>query len=120
MNTPPTFWRSPRSKPALPADEIEIPTPPPDPRSSSGYTSILTLLLPAALMVGVMVLIGRAMGTSNWLIFSVPMMLVSSLAGVITFLIQKRRTAKKALQRGGVGGSPTRPAQDADGQRSSL
>lgn len=99
MNTPPTFWRSPRAKPPLPSDQIEIPTPPPDPRSSSGYANVLTLLLPAALMVGVMVLIGRAMGTSNWLMFSVPMMLVSSLAGVITFLIQKRRTSQRAVHR---------------------
>ncbi len=57
------------------------------------------MLLPAVLMVGVMVVIGRAMGTSNWLMFSVPMMLVSSLAGVITFLLQKRRTNQKAVQR---------------------
>lgn len=99
MNAPPTFWRSPRAKPPLPSDQIEIPAPPPDPRSSSGYANILSMLLPAALMVGVMVLIGRAMGTSNWLMFSVPMMLVSSLAGVITFLLQRRRTNQKAVQR---------------------
>lgn len=99
MNTPPTFWRSPRSKPALPADEIEIPTPGPDPRNSSGYMSLLTTLLPMVLMVAVMILIGRAMGTSNWLLFSVPMMLVSGLAGVITFFLQKRKTTKDTESR---------------------
>ncbi len=99
MSTPPIFWRSPRSKPALPADEIEIPNPGPDPRNASGYTSLLTTLLPVVLMVVVMILIGRAMGTSNWLLFSVPMMLVSGLAGAITYLMQRQKTKRDAIRR---------------------
>lgn len=99
MNTPPTFWRSPRFRPTLPTDEIEIPAPPPDPRSSSGYTSIVGMLLPAVLMMGVMVVVGRVMGTSNWLLFSLPMMLVSSLAGLLSYLLQKRKIEQKAQER---------------------
>lgn len=99
MNTPPTFWRSPRFRPVLPSDEIEIPAPPPDPRSSSGYISIITMLLPAVLMVGVMIVVGRVMGTSNWLLFSIPMMLVSSLTGLLSYLLQKRKTEQKAQER---------------------
>ncbi|MEM4202898.1 MAG: type VII secretion protein EssC [Candidatus Methanomethylicaceae archaeon] len=99
MASPPTFWRSPRSRPALPAEEIEIPAPPPDPRDGSGATSLLTTFLPAVMMVGVMVLVGRAMGTSNWLLFSIPMILASSLAGWLSYLFQKRRTDQKAIER---------------------
>jgi S-DNA-T family DNA segregation ATPase FtsK/SpoIIIE len=99
INTPPTFWRSPRVKRALPKEEIEIPAPPPDPRSGSGYINLLNMLLPALLMVGVMIVIGRVMGTSNWLLFSIPMMLVSSLTGLITFFLQRYYTSQKLIQR---------------------
>ena len=99
INTPPIFWRSPRVKRALPKEEIEIPAPPPDPRSGSGYIDLLSMLLPALLMVGVMIGIGRVMGTSNWLLFSIPMILVSSITGVITFFLQRHHTSKKLRQR---------------------
>ena len=97
MTTPPIFWRSPRMNPDLPKEEIEIQAPPAEPSPPSG--SLLTMLLPAFLMAAVMVGIGFAMKTSSWLIFSVPMVVVSSLASVITHSVQKRTHKKKLVER---------------------
>ncbi len=93
---PRSFWRSPRIVLPLPQGEIEIPSPSPMP---SPPNSLLTMLLPAVLMVGVMVAVGFAMGTSNWLLFSVPMMLASSLASVVTYYVQRRKYKKQLAER---------------------
>jgi DNA segregation ATPase FtsK/SpoIIIE, S-DNA-T family len=55
------------------------------------------MLLPGLMTAGVMVAIGLAAGMSNWLVYSVPMILVSSLASVITYFSQRKsQRAKKA------------------------
>ena len=82
------FSLSPRLSPELPQDEVEIPAPESEP--SSPTSSLLSLLLPAGLTATVMIGIGIAMKMSNWIVFSVPMILASSLATVISYLVQKR------------------------------
>jgi len=96
MHEPPVFWRCPRLRPPLPQKEIEVPAPPTKPTPPG---SMLTMLLPAALTVGVMVGIGLLSGMSNWLLFMVPMMLASSMASIVTHHFQKRKHREKEAER---------------------
>ena len=94
---PPTFWRAPRLKPPLPRDEITIPDPPPDPAANSN--SLLYILLPVVVMATVMVVVSLVSGMTTMLYFSVPLILASSVASVVIFLMQRKRTREQAAER---------------------
>ena len=96
MPLPPSFWRSPRLKSALPSEEIEIPAPP-DRQQQTG--SALTFLIPAVLTLSVMIAVGIATNQRAMLVLSVPMMMVGAVASVVTFYLQRRDAKRKALER---------------------
>ena len=90
MNTPPTFWRSPRLKPPLPAQEITIPDPPPAPSNNGG--SVLYTLLPVALMAVVMIAVALTANMTTMLVFSVPLIVASGIASVVIHFVQKNKS----------------------------
>jgi S-DNA-T family DNA segregation ATPase FtsK/SpoIIIE len=97
MPTPPTFWRPPRLKRLLPNNEIVIPEPPPEPSSSTG--SLLTIILPVALMALVMLGLALFTAMNSMLYFSIPLILASSIASVVLYQMQKRTTQQQKLER---------------------
>jgi len=96
MPGPPTFWRSPRLTPDLPRETIEIPAPPQEPNAPG---ALLSMLISAGFTAGVMVAVALATGMSNWILFSVPMLLASSVASVITSVVQKRNHRRQLRER---------------------
>jgi S-DNA-T family DNA segregation ATPase FtsK/SpoIIIE len=97
MPTPPTFWRSPRFKPALPQAQVEIPPPPAAP---SPPGALLPVLLPVGLMVVVMILVAAFQpGATTMLVLSVPMMLVGGVASLVTYRRQKQECERKTAER---------------------
>ena len=99
MNTPPTFWRSPRLKLPLPTETVLIPDPPPAP--SANNSSVLYTILPVALMAVVMVVVALTANMSTMLIFSVPLIVASSIASVVIHFLQKNRSKVQAAEREG-------------------
>ncbi len=97
MNTPPTFWRSPRLKPPLPAQEITIPDPPPAPSNNGG--SVLYTLLPVALMAVVMIAVALTANMTTMLVFSVPLIVASGIASVVIHFVQKNKSKAQAAER---------------------
>lgn len=97
MNTPPTFWRSPRLKPPLPTKEIVIPDPPPAPAANSG--SVLYTILPVALMAVMMVVVALTANMTTMLLFSVPLIVASSIASVVIHFVQKKKSKALAAER---------------------
>jgi len=97
MSGPPVFRRSPRLTPPLPSGEISIPSPPPKPGNTSN--SLLVMLLPIVFATAAMAMVGYLthMGAMLW--FSIPMMLASGLASVVTYLYQRKKSKKDAEER---------------------
>ena len=85
----PTFQRSPRFYPEMPAGEVEIPAPPQAP--GKPQIQLVTVLLPGALAVGMLVAtVVTASATGNILLtlFSFSFMIVSSLVSVLSYVSQ--------------------------------
>ena len=94
---PPQFWRSPRLNFSFPQRKLEILAPPSAPDTERN--TILTVILTPLLMATVMLVVGLAMGVSRWLVFGLPMMLISGLSGFLAFQLRKRQNARMAERR---------------------
>jgi len=96
-HAPPTFWRSPRMKPPLPRQVIELPAPPGEP-SDSGE-SVIAYILPTLTIAIVMATVAVAMGNTNMLGYSLPMILASGGVSAGLFISRRRKARDQAEQR---------------------
>jgi len=98
----PTFWRSPRLRSSVPSETIKIPPPS---RLPNEPGSLLMTLLPMGITVGALIGVAFVMGsldsggTPTWLLFTLPMLLASSAATVVTRGLQARQRKKEAVRR---------------------
>jgi DNA segregation ATPase FtsK/SpoIIIE, S-DNA-T family len=103
MPYPPSFWRSPRLRAAQATRQLKIAPPP---NLDHKPASLLMTLLPMGLMAGALVGVAFVSGASSsgggsptWLLFTLPMLLASSVATVATRLLEKRRHKAKTAKR---------------------
>ncbi|WP_058486871.1 type VII secretion protein EssC [Defluviitalea phaphyphila] len=87
----PLFKRPPRFYPPIPNETVEIPDPPPMPTKPS--TSLISIFLPAIIMVGITIFI--SIFFSRYGIYSVMFMLGSVIVSVINLLTQKSNYKKQ-------------------------
>ncbi len=95
----PLFQRAPRIYPNLPGGEIEIPAPPSPP--SEPKTMLVSVLLPAALAVGMLVATVVTMAASQMMmaVLSLGFMGVSSLVSLVNYVSQKREHKRATTER---------------------
>lgn len=93
------FQRSPRSFPSLPADEVEIQSPPPVPARPT--SSLVAVLLPFGFtLIGLGLSVAFLTGSNySFLLLSLPLMFGSALVGVINYFNERKKYNQTLEQR---------------------